>query len=130
METIVADGLPMGAYAFQQTLSNGSRPDCTVRMPNGAPPLVIDAKFPLEAWNAIRDAGTPDATKLASQQFRRDMEIHVRDISEKYLIQGETQETAFPSFLRNRSSLKFMRISSRSSTKRIVPASSLFRLRC
>ncbi|AJD39809.1 DNA recombination protein RmuC [Rhizobium sp. SEMIA 4085] len=95
METIVADGLPMGTYAFQQTLSNGSRPDCTVRMPNGAPPLVIDAKFPLEAWNAIRDAGTQDATKLASQQFRRDMEIHVRDISEKYLIQGETQDTAF-----------------------------------
>jgi DNA recombination protein RmuC len=95
METIVADGLPMGAYAFQQTLSNGSRPDCTVRMPNGAPPLVIDAKFPLEAWNAIRDAGNPEATKLASQQFRRDMEIHIRDISEKYLIQGETQDTAF-----------------------------------
>ncbi|MBB4193611.1 DNA recombination protein RmuC [Rhizobium aethiopicum] len=95
METIVADGLPMGAYAFQQTLSNGSRPDCTIRMPNGAPPLVIDAKFPLEAWNAIRDAGSPEAAKIAGQQFRRDMEIHIRDISEKYLIQGETQETAF-----------------------------------
>jgi len=95
METIVADGLPMGAYAFQQTLSNGSRPDCTVKMPNGAPPLVIDAKFPLEAWNAIRDAGGSDAGKAASQQFRRDMEIHIRDISEKYLIQGETQDTAF-----------------------------------
>jgi DNA recombination protein RmuC len=64
-------------------------------MPNGAPPLVIDAKFPLEAWNAIRDAGGPDATKIASQQFRRDMEVHIRDISEKYLIQGETQDTAF-----------------------------------
>ncbi|ARQ08505.1 DNA recombination RmuC family protein [Rhizobium etli] len=95
METIVADGLPMGAYAFQQTLSNGSRPDCTIRMPNGAPPLVIDAKFPLEAWNAIRDAGSPEAAKIAGQQFRRDLEIHIRDISEKYLIQGETQETAF-----------------------------------
>ncbi|MBY5443138.1 DNA recombination protein RmuC [Rhizobium leguminosarum] len=95
METIVADGLPMGAYAFQQTLSNGSRPDCTIRMPNGAPPLVIDAKFPLEAWNAIRDAGSPEAGKIAGQQFRRDMEIHIRDISEKYLIQGETQDTAF-----------------------------------
>ncbi|WP_160007036.1 DNA recombination protein RmuC [Rhizobium sp. 18055] len=95
METIVADGLPMGAYAFQQTLSNGSRPDCTIRMPNGAAPLVIDAKFPLEAWNAIRDAGGPDLAKAASQQFRRDMEIHIRDISEKYLIQGETQDTAF-----------------------------------
>jgi DNA recombination protein RmuC len=95
METIVADGLPMGAYAFQQTLSNGSRPDCTIRMPNGAPPLVIDAKFPLEAWNSIRDAGGPDAGKLAAQQFRRDMEVHIKDISDKYLIQGETQETAF-----------------------------------
>ncbi|TCM68955.1 DNA recombination protein RmuC [Rhizobium sp. BK068] len=95
METIVADGLPMGAYAFQQTLSNGSRPDCTIRMPNGAPPLVIDAKFPLEAWNAIRDAGGPDGAKVASQQFRRDMETHIRDISEKYLVQGETQDTAF-----------------------------------
>jgi DNA recombination protein RmuC len=95
METIVADGLPMGAYTFQQTLSNGSRPDCTIRMPNDAPPLVIDAKFPLEAWNAIRDAGSPEAGKIAGQQFRRDMEIHIRDISEKYLIQGETQDTAF-----------------------------------
>ncbi|MBY5797074.1 DNA recombination protein RmuC [Rhizobium leguminosarum] len=95
METIVADGLPMGAYAFQQTLSNGSRPDCTIRMPNGAPPLVIDAKFPLEAWNAIRDAGSPEAGKIAGQQFRRDMEVHIKDISEKYLIQGETQDTAF-----------------------------------
>jgi DNA recombination protein RmuC len=95
METIVADGLPMGAYTFQQTLSNGFRPDCTIRMPNGLPPLVIDAKFPLEAWNAIRAAGNPDHAKIAAQQFRRDMEVHVRDISEKYLIQGETQETAF-----------------------------------
>ncbi|EJZ22280.1 DNA recombination protein RmuC [Rhizobium sp. Pop5] len=95
METIIADGLPMGAYAFQPTLSNGSRPDCTIRMPNDAPSLVIDAKFPLEAWNAIRDAGSPEAGKIASQQFRRDMEVHIRDISEKYLIQGETQDTAF-----------------------------------
>ncbi|WP_420820718.1 DNA recombination protein RmuC [Rhizobium tubonense] len=95
METIVADGLPMGAYTFQQTLTNGSRPDCTIRMPNGLPPLVIDAKFPLEAWNAIRAAGNPEQAKIAAQQFRRDMEVHIKDISEKYLIQGETQETAF-----------------------------------
>lgn len=95
METIIADGLPMGAFAFQDTLSNGNRPDCTIRMPNGQPPLVIDAKFPLEAWNAIRDAATPEQKKLASQQFRRDMEVHLKDISEKYLLVGETQDTAF-----------------------------------
>src|SRR5690606_37559822 len=61
METIISDGLPTGAYAFQPTLSNGARPDCTVAMPNGAPALVIDAKFPLEAWNAMRDAANSDA---------------------------------------------------------------------
>jgi DNA recombination protein RmuC len=94
MEAIVADGLPMGAYEFQATLSNGSRPDCLVKMPNGQPSLVIDAKFPLEAWNAIRDAG-PDGLKVAGPQFRRDIEVHIRDISEKYLLRGETQDTAF-----------------------------------
>lgn len=95
METIVADGLPMGAFAFQTTLSNGARPDCTIRMPNDQPPLVIDAKFPLEAWNGMRDAATPERRQQMLQLFRRDMEVHVRDIASKYLIPGETQETAF-----------------------------------
>jgi DNA recombination protein RmuC len=95
METIVADGLPFGAYGFQQTLSNGSRPDCLIHMPNGLPPLVIDAKFPLEAWNGIRAAASPELVRISGQQFRRDMEVHIRDISEKYLIRGETQDTAF-----------------------------------
>ena len=95
MEAIIADGLPHGAYEFQASLSNGSRPDCVVRMPNGAPSLVIDAKFPLEAWNAIRAAEGPEPQKMAAQAFRRDIEVHVRDIADKYLIQGETQDTAF-----------------------------------
>ena len=99
MEAIVADGLPHGAYEFQATLSNGSRPDCLIRMPNGAPQLAIDAKFPLEAWNAIRAAATDDgndtAQKYASQAFRRDLDVHIKAISEKYLITGETQDTAF-----------------------------------
>lgn len=95
MEAIVADGLPAGAFEFQATLSNGNRPDCLVRMPNGAPSLAIDAKFPLEAWNAIRAAEGADARKTAAQLFRRDMEVHIRDIAEKYLVAGETQDTAF-----------------------------------
>ncbi len=95
MEAIVADGLPHGSYEFQATLSNGSRPDCLVRMPNDTPSLVIDAKFPLEAWNAIRTADGTDAQKPAVQAFRRDVEVHIRDIADKYLISGETQDTAF-----------------------------------
>lgn len=95
MEAIIADALPSGAYEFQATLSNGSRPDCLVNMPNDTPKLVIDAKFPLEAWNAIRAAEGADAQKYAAQAFRRDCEVHIRDISDKYLINGETQDTAF-----------------------------------
>ncbi|KGF68192.1 DNA recombinase [Hoeflea sp. BAL378] len=99
METIIRDGLPMGAFSFQPTLSNGMRPDCTVLMPNGAPDLVIDAKFPLEAWNAMREADSAgsgeQAAQAAQQRFRRDIEVHLRDISDKYLIPGETQDTAF-----------------------------------
>lgn len=95
MEAIVADGLPHGAYEFQATLSNGNRPDCLIKMPNDAPKVVIDAKFPLEAWNAIRAAGTDADTARAAQLFRRDIEYHIRAISEKYLISGETQDTAF-----------------------------------
>lgn len=95
MEAIVADGLPHGGYEFQATLSNGNRPDCIIRMPNSAPSLVIDAKFPLESWNAIRDAGNEADTARAAQLFRRDIEVHIKAISEKYLITGETQETAF-----------------------------------
>jgi DNA recombination protein RmuC len=95
MEAIVQDGLPMGTYEFQATLGNGNRPDCVVFLPNGAPGLVIDAKFPLEAWNAIRVAETPEAGRVAETQFRRDMQKHIQDIADRYFIPGETQDTAF-----------------------------------
>ena len=95
MQAIVKDGLPMGAYEFQKTLSNGNRPDCVIFMPNDTPSLVIDAKFPLEAWNAIRNTDSTDEIKISSAKFRRDVEVHIKAISEKYLIPGETQDTAF-----------------------------------
>ena len=93
MEAIVKDGLPPNAYEFQYTLSNGTRPDCVIRLPR-APLLVVDAKFPLEAWNALRGAATPEATKAAESQFRRDTLKHIQDIAERYLIAGETQDVA------------------------------------
>jgi DNA recombination protein RmuC len=95
MKAIVQDGLPMGSYEFQATLSNSNRPDCLIHMPNDTPSLVIDAKFPLEAWNAIRAAESPERAKIAAQAFKRDVEVHLKAISEKYLITGETQDTAF-----------------------------------
>jgi len=95
MEAIIEDGLPLGAFTFQPTLSNGNRPDCIVFMPNGTPGLVIDAKFPLEAWNAYRDAPDDRGAHQAAQRLRQDVAKHVQDIAAKYFLPGETHETAF-----------------------------------
>ena len=95
MESIVGDGLPIGAFAFQHTLSNNSRPDCVIFMPNNAPPLVIDAKFPLESWQRLGAAQNEAEQRVAALGFRQDMQVHIRAIAEKYLIAGETQDTAF-----------------------------------
>jgi DNA recombination protein RmuC len=93
MEAIVQDGLPKGSFQFQFTLSNNTRPDCVIFMPD-QPPLVIDAKFPLEAVTAHRDAKTDDQRRLAAQRLRQDILRHVADIAGKYLIPGETQDLA------------------------------------
>ena len=95
MEAIVSDHLPPGAFEFQFTLKCGHRPDCVVHLPNGAPPLVIDAKFPLEGYNAVKGADSPEALKSASAQFRSDIIKHVKDIKDRYLVPGETHDTAF-----------------------------------
>lgn len=93
MEAIVTDGLPKGSYEFQHTLSNKMRPDCAIFFPDKRP-LVIDAKFPLEAVTAHREAKSEDDRKRAAAQLRTDMNKHIGDISQKYLIPGETQDMA------------------------------------
>jgi DNA recombination protein RmuC len=93
MEAIVQDGMPKGSYEFQFTLSTGKRPDCVVFLPDQRP-LCIDAKFPLEAMTALHDARTDEEKKFATQRLRADVLKHVSDIAEKYLITGETQDTA------------------------------------
>ena len=93
MEIIVKDGLPQDCYAFQFTLSNNCRPDCAVFLPDKRP-LTIDAKFPLEAVTALREAKTDEERKQAAARLRTDVSRHVGDIAGKYLIPGETQDLA------------------------------------
>ena len=94
MEAIISDGLHSKAYTFQATLSNGTRPDCVISLPDSRLKLVIDAKFPLEAYNAMRAAEDDISRRAAEAQLKSDVQKHVKDIAEKYLIGGETHETA------------------------------------
>jgi DNA recombination protein RmuC len=93
MEMIVQDALPKTSYAFQYQLSNRLRPDCAIFLPDKRP-LVIDAKFPLEAVTALREAQTEEARSEAAKLFRQHIARHVSEIAEKYLIPGETQDWA------------------------------------
>lgn len=94
LNDLVKDVLPPSAYSFQATLSNGKRADCLLRLPNPPGSIVIDAKFPLESYLALRDAKDDDARKVATRSFGTDVMNHVRAISEKYIVPGETAESA------------------------------------
>jgi DNA recombination protein RmuC len=93
MEAIISDGLHARAFEFQATLSNGTRPDCLISLPDSRLKLVIDAKFPLEAYNDMREAEDEPSRAAAEARLKQDVFKHVKDISEKYLIGGETHET-------------------------------------
>jgi len=94
MEAIVRDGLPAAAYDFQFTLSNRARPDCVIRLPGDPRLLAVDAKFPLEGFSALRAARDEEARRGAQARVRADVGKHVRDIAERYLVPGETQDVA------------------------------------
>ena len=95
MEAIIRDALPTSAYEFQYTLSNRSRPDCCIRLPGDDRMMVVDAKFPLEAFSALKTAvGDEAALKLAAARVRGDVSKHIKDIAERYFVPGETQDIA------------------------------------
>jgi DNA recombination protein RmuC len=94
MEAIVRDGLPSGAYDFQFTLSNKTRPDCVIRLPGDERLMAVDAKFPLEAFTLFKDARSDEARKAALARVRADVGKHVKDIADRYLLPGETQDIA------------------------------------
>ncbi len=94
LEAIVRDALPESAYAFQHTLSNRMRPDCVIRLPGDPRLMVIDAKFPLEAFTALKRAQGEAARKDAAARVRSDVGKHIKDIAERYFLPEETQDLA------------------------------------
>lgn len=91
---IVGKALPKDSFKLQATLSNGKRADCLIALPNPPGPIVIDSKFPLEAYEALRRAKTDWEVTEAGRAMRVSVKKHIRDISEKYIIEGETADGA------------------------------------
>ena len=94
LNDLVTNILPPNAYEFQAILSNGKRADCELKLPNPPGTIVIDAKFPLESYSALRAASSDREKVEANRFFRASVLKHIKDISEKYIVSGETAESA------------------------------------
>ncbi|PHQ94562.1 MAG: DNA recombination protein RmuC [Marinosulfonomonas sp.] len=94
LNDIVSKALPAGSYKLQATLSNGKRADCLIDLPNPPGPIVIDSKFPLEAYEALRNADNDWEMKEAVKAFKVSVKGHIKAISERYILEGETADGA------------------------------------
>ncbi|MGJ8585672.1 MAG: DNA recombination protein RmuC [Marinosulfonomonas sp.] len=94
LNDIVSKALPKDSYSLQATLSNGRRADCLIHLPNPPGPIVVDAKFPLEAYEALRSADTQWELKEAVAAMKTSVRAHIKAISEKYILDGETADGA------------------------------------
>lgn len=94
LHDIVSKALPADSFEMQATLSTGKRADCLIRLPNPPGPIVIDSKFPLEAYERLRAADGPTEQTLALRELKTAVRAHIKAISEKYIIDGETADGA------------------------------------
>lgn len=94
LNDIVSSMLPPSAYKFQAPLGDGRRVDCLLDLPNPPGAIAIDAKFPLESFHALRNAKDEAERTAAGRAFATAILKHVRDIADKYIVPGETAESA------------------------------------
>ncbi len=94
LHDIVGKALPSDSFTWQATLSNGKRADCLIHLPNPPGPIVIDFKFPLEAYEALRNATSDFEVNEAAKALRVAVKAHIKAISEKYILDGETADGA------------------------------------
>jgi len=94
LNDLVVQSLPPSAYAFQSTLASGRRVDCLLTLPNPPGAIAIDAKFPLEHYQTLRDAGTDAEREAARRLLAQAITKHVKDIAERYIVPGETADSA------------------------------------
>lgn len=95
MNALIRNVMPENSFSMQHTLSNGARVDCLLYLPEPTGNMAVDSKFPLDSYKKMVDDDTSSSDRLlAERQFKQDIKKHIKDISEKYLIPGETSDGA------------------------------------
>ncbi len=92
---LVRNVLPEQHFVFQHTFANGKRADCLLKLPEPTGNIAVDSKFPLESYRLMMDMSMTDAERLQSeQQFKKDIQKHIADIAKRYILPGETADSA------------------------------------
>lgn len=95
MAALVRNMMPENSFSLQHSLSNGTRVDCMLFLPEPTGNLAVDSKFPLDSYKRMMDNDLAESDRQAAErQFRLDVKKHLKDISEKYIIPGETSDSA------------------------------------
>jgi len=92
---LISNMMPENSYSLQYTFPSGVRADCVLFLPEPTGNVCIDSKFALESYQRMTDLSLGDADRAAAErQFKQDIKKHIKDISTKYIIPGETSDGA------------------------------------
>ena len=95
LTALIRNVLPESHFTLQHTLSNGTRVDCLLRLPEPTGQVAIDAKFPLEDYRQMTNLDLETTVReQANRQFKQAIKRHIHDIASKYIIANETADGA------------------------------------
>ena len=94
LENIVKDCLIEKHYDFQHTFSNGKKVDCLLKFETTNETIAIDSKFVWDNYEKYKQETDENTKKSLFKEFEKDVNNHIKAISEKYIITGETAPLA------------------------------------
>lgn len=94
LENIVKDCLIEKHYDFQHTFSNGKKVDCLLKFETTNETIAIDSKFVWDNYEKYKQETDENIKKSLFKEFEKDVNNHIKAISEKYIITGETAPLA------------------------------------
>lgn len=94
LEKIIENFFAKNQFEKQYKLSNNTKVDFYIKMPRPNLDICLDSKFPLENFRKYIEEENKDLQLQHMKKFKSDLKKHIDDISEKYIISGETAEYA------------------------------------
>jgi len=83
LEDLLRQVLPAGNFTLQYAFADGTKVDAVITL--GERLIPVDAKFPLESFVRLFDAGDEEGRKKHRKEFVKSFKLRVDEIAEKYI---------------------------------------------